>query len=160
MSEAPAVGSIFEAMEFTDPSPIEVPVILGNKRYNLREPSEEGLCKWRNSQVKAMKRDAKGELITTEGFEDTHSLLVSLCLCHTDDDGKTRTDKLGNALTLPLPEVRKLTSQIVKKLYMRVLELGGLATPAGTTSSREEQGKAQSEELGKNSPSGTTDGSP
>jgi hypothetical protein len=113
---------------FDDLAPIEIPVTMGKKQYILREASEAVAAKWRNHNMQGI-RVVGGKVAGMDGVGDTQALLVSLCLCETDENGAVLTIKVGNEeipKTVPLAEVRRWHSRIVGPLFDRAKAISKL----------------------------------
>lgn len=105
-----------------DLSCFEVPVKLGKTLYNLREASGGVATKYRNATMRGMRVEDQ-KVVGMDGIADAEPLLVSLCLCKTDDKGATLFDRNGNPITVTLGFVQALPSRIQKALYAKVREI-------------------------------------
>lgn len=105
-----------------DLSCVEVPVHLGKTVYNLREASGGVATKYRNATMRGMRVEDQ-KVVGMDNIADAEPLLVSLCLCKTDDKGATLFDRNGNPITVTLAFVQALPSRIQKALYAKVREI-------------------------------------
>lgn len=111
-----------EPMVFEDIAPIQVPVHLGKTRLVLHEATEDAATQYTNAKFAAA-RFKGGELDRMSGLADVEPLLVSLCLCKTEDglNAKRRDD--GTLVTVPLSFVQQLKPSTVKAMYAKIKEI-------------------------------------
>jgi hypothetical protein len=104
-------------LNFPDITLQEVPVVLGDKRFILRECDEETAVKYRNMQSKATRFSKDGSLVAVEGLADTEPFLVARCLF---EEGKDKP--IGDM------ELKKLIRRprIVRKLFDKIKEMSQL----------------------------------
>lgn len=110
-------------MVYEDLAPIQVPVHIGKNKYVLHEATEGATCAYRNAQMRAAKFTAKGELQGVDGLADVEPLLISLCLCHTDDGVNAKRRDDGTLITVTLAFVRQLPPQLAKDLFKRIKDI-------------------------------------
>lgn len=110
-------GMSVEKMVFNDLAPVEVEVEIERDQYVLREPSEGAAVKYRNAALRAA-RMVDGKVTGMDGLADAEPLLVSLCLFKTN----------GNGARVPvsLDFVMSLKPKVVRALYERVKQIGGM----------------------------------
>lgn len=104
-------SDILSGIDFSDLTPIEIPVKIGSKSYVLREASGDVACRYRNKLLQST-RFSDGKPSSIEGMADAEPLLISLCLWEKyDDKGATKERPVL------LQEVRSWPSKIQKKLF-------------------------------------------
>lgn len=75
------------SLDFSLINPVELPVIVGDKKYILREASGDAACKYRNNLLKSTKMSPDGKVQSVEGLADIEPFLVSLCLFEVTEKG-------------------------------------------------------------------------
>src|SRR6516162_4324851 len=58
-------------LDYSDLTPVEVPVKIGGKRYILREASGDAAVRYHNANLKVYRYNDAGKLIGMEGTADT-----------------------------------------------------------------------------------------
>lgn len=101
-------------LDLGDLTPIEVPVLLGGKRFVLREASGEAGCKYRNAMLNCTQLGPDGRPASIRGLADVEPLLVSLCLF--DEQGKA----------VLLGTIRGWPARIQKALFEQAKFISGL----------------------------------
>jgi hypothetical protein len=115
-----------QPMVFDDVEPIEIPVSIKGKSYILREASESAAARYKNAQLKAMKRSesADGSSVTNlDGIAETELLLVSVCLFEKTETGEKTVDTNW---------LKTLPHRVVAPLFQRAEEISGLAKKSKT----------------------------
>lgn len=105
-----------ELMTFDEIDLIAVPVRIGGEDYVLREATSDAAGKYHDAIIKST-RMSDGKITGSDGLGGVEALLVSLCLFK-------RTGKEESAV--PLTEVRRWPSRVVKPLFDRVKEISEL----------------------------------
>lgn len=67
-------------LDFSDITPIELPVRINGKSYTLREATGDAACKYRNEMLKCTTLGPDGKPSTIRNMADVEPLLISLCL--------------------------------------------------------------------------------
>jgi len=139
-------------LNFTDLTPITLPVTIGDQTYQLHEATGDVAAKYRNAIIEATKFGPDGKPAGFRGLADTEMLLISLCL------------KQDNQ-PVPMATIRGLPSRIIKALFNKAREISDLEE-AEDRQGLEKQLKDVQEKLtkldeenpAKNALSNTTDG--
>lgn len=105
-----------QEMVFDDLEPIEVLATIGVRRFILREASEGDSVAWRNSQIRAA-RMVDGKFVGLGDLVNSEPLLLSRCL------RDVATNK-----NVPVEEINKWKSKIVKELFKRLTKISDLET--------------------------------
>ena len=92
----------------------EEPVFLGDKKFVLREASSGAATRYRNALLDCATMGPEGKPSKLSGMASVEPLLVSLCLF--EEDGKP----------VPLAEIERWPSKIVKRLFNRVKDVSDL----------------------------------
>lgn len=135
----PSANGHYPDLDFDDLKPVEIPVRFQGKRYILREASVTAAVQFRNANVRGTKWE-EGKIVGHEGTTQSEPLLVSLCLCETDPDPnsgkdgvKIRTDKNGNPVTVPYPQIMQWPYAVQKRLFDTVKEVSKGLVEEGET---------------------------
>lgn len=131
-------------MDFADLSLIEIPVTVGDKKYILREASEDSACKYRNAMLRCTKLGPEGKPASVHGIADVEPLLVSMCLFEALPDGSGFKNSCTRVET-----VRSWPSRIVKQLFEKTKEISDLDEEDEDKESLEKQKKEVEEKLAK-----------
>lgn len=103
-----------EPMQF-DLTPIEIPVIIGDKEYTLREASGEAAGKYQDAILDCMKPGLDGKPTQiTGGMSAIEPLLVSMCLF--DSEGKPVSKEV----------IKSWPARVQKEMYKRVRKISDL----------------------------------
>ena len=113
---------------------VELPVIVGDKSYTLREANGGAACQYRNALIECTKLGPGGVPTQLKGIASVEPLLVSLCLF--DEKGKR----------VPTSTIEKWPARVQKALFEKAKEISEL-------------GEDEEGETAGNVPAGITDGS-
>lgn len=137
---------------FSDPTPLAEPIVMGNKKYVLREASEGAVCKWRNVQIRSAKFDEKGKLSSPGDVADSEPTLVSECVFETinpDNSVVIVTFPDGSQHSpgqkVSFNKVCNWPSRIVRPLFERIKQISGLNEVETEETLNEKIGKLQEE---------------
>lgn len=103
-----------------DLTPIEIPVVVGQDKYVLREALEDVASKYYNARVYGTKVDDSKVVGLPEDLGGLQALLVSECLFRLKDDGTPFPNPVGRDLVNSWP------SRIVKPLFVKAKEISEL----------------------------------
>ncbi len=144
-------------LDFSDLTIVELPVLVADKTYTLREATEDAARQYQNALTKCTSF-VGGEFSGIKGpVADTKSLLISLCLFR--EDGKK----------VSVDTVRGWPARVVKVLFDKAKEISELGEDEETVESLKKEAveiqkrlekleKSDENPLG-NEPDSTTDGS-
>src|SRR5438105_4562515 len=109
-----------DTFDFADITPVVVgPFTILGKQYVLKEPSGDIACKYRNAMLACTELGPDGRTPKRiHGMADTEPLLVSGCLFRLDQHSKEHA--------VLVTEVRAFPDRIVKALYQKAKDIGGL----------------------------------
>jgi hypothetical protein len=103
-------------MRFDEIDLIAVPITIGGEAFVLREATAEAAGKYHDAIIKST-RMADGKITGSDGLGGVEPLLVSLCLFR----------KVGKEeQAVPLTEVKRWPTRVVKPLFDRVKEISEL----------------------------------
>ncbi len=107
--------SDYEPLDFSDISPIEIPVTGPDQRsYVLKEASGEAAAKYRNAILGCTRLSPEGKVSSVQGVASVEALLVASCLYN---------DK-GSLVQRSV--IDKWPSRVVKKLFEKAKEISEL----------------------------------
>jgi hypothetical protein len=148
------MATLTQEMVFEDLEPIRVPVRIAGKSYFLQEPTADAVLKFRGATTRGARMiDGRVE-VPIDGVREAEPLLVSLCLCETDKEGKVRLDTGQNPVTVPIQKVRMWPHKVVSKLFDRCVEMCPDLVPQATKEALEKQLRDVQEKLKKFGPNG------
>ena len=82
---------VFESLDC-----IEIPVIVGNQKYILREANGDTAVKFQNARLAKHEYNEEGRLVRLKDTADLEPFLVSMCLFKEDDNTPVSEDTLRN----------------------------------------------------------------
>ena len=104
---------------FDSLKPVEVSVTLEGVKWILREATADVAVQYRNASFRSFRME-DGKLVRMDGLADIEPLVVSLCLCRCDGDGKVRLDGKGNVVTVLESDIRGWKVEVMKTLFDRI----------------------------------------
>lgn len=111
-----------EELDLGDPTPIEVPIAIGDKKYILKEADGEASTKYRNHRASCMKFNPEGGWTGISGpVNDAEHILISSCLFEIyDQNGEIRRRPVI------FEQVKRFPHRIQKALFEKAKEISGL----------------------------------
>jgi hypothetical protein len=130
-------------LEFDIAAPTEVPVRVGGEHFVLMEAMGDAVRRWRNAVLKCTQIGEDGKPRAMHGLADTESLLVSLCLCYTDDDGGVRRNNRGDPVHVPVERILAWPNRVQAELFQEAKRISGIDAPDTAESLREQIAQLQ-----------------